>query len=222
MYTIKQLAEAAGTHKTGIRRTITALGLSDQLTKDQNGVVQIPDHVAELVLRQYQNEQEPTAPDPETVSEPVPEQQDSTTSGTQAVMVEALTAQLQAKDEQIAALTKLLEAQQQITRANQQTIDSLTAALTAAQQLHAGTITAQLQERTPAHDQTAAPIVEAEPEPAEDPKTEERTEETAARAVNDPPEPPTTAETENAHTPAPQKEKAATGLFSWLKRKAGR
>lgn len=124
--TIKELADRCGTHKTGIRRTIDRLGLSDQLTKDENGVVQIPEHIAEQVAAQYQT----TPETPEEQPQDTPENSEDThhTTAEQALLtaLEALREQLAVKDKQI--------------ETQQQTIATLTAALSNAQTLHAGTM----------------------------------------------------------------------------------
>lgn len=129
--TIKQLADLCGTHKTGIRRTIDRLGLSDQLLKDENGVVQIPEHIAEKVAAQYQNE--PETPQDTQEQKPEPYQNPS---------VQALLTALDALKEQLAVKDRQLETQAQQIAAQQQTIDTLTTALSTAQALTAGSLQA--------------------------------------------------------------------------------
>lgn len=112
--TIKELADRCGTHKTGIRRTIDRLGLSDQLTRDENGVIQVPDFVSAKVSEQYQTTKEQPTPDTMT-----PEQ---------------------ALQSLIDILRGQLEAQNAVIRAQQETIDTLTKALSNSQALQAGSL----------------------------------------------------------------------------------
>ena len=157
METIKQLADRVGTHKTGIRRTIERLGLSDQLERDETGVIQVPDTVAEQVAEQYQKIPETTQDESEQSPEQVPtHQQDALQTA-----IEALTAQLTAKDEQIAAM-------QSTITALMGNVSQLTDALTRAQALHAGTIQQQIS--STAADEAGgreAPVTAPEPKTAD-------------------------------------------------------
>lgn len=157
METIKQLADRCGTHKTGIRRTIDRLGLADQLERDETGVIQVPDTVAEQVAAQYQNTDTTTQNEPEQTPEQVPIQQPDTLQ----TAIEALTAQLTAKDEQIAAM-------QSTITALMGNVAQLTDALTRAQALHAGTIQQQIS--STAADEAGgreAPVTAPEPKTAD-------------------------------------------------------
>lgn len=156
--TIKELADLCGTHKTGIRRTIDRLGLSGQLQKDENGVVQIPKHIVEQVTAQYQD----TAETPQDTQEQKAEQCQNPTE-------QALLAALDALREQLAAKDRQLDAKDQQLAAQQHTIDTLTAALSNAQALHAGTIQQQLTaarvDNRPEPEEPAADQEEPQPQP---------------------------------------------------------
>ncbi len=157
METMKQLADRCGTHKTGIRRTIDRLGLSDQLERDETGVIQVPDTVAEQVAAQYQD----TATTGQNDTEQTPEQVPTQHHDTLQAAIEALTAQLTAKDEQIAAM-------QSTITALMGNVSQLTDALTRAQALHAGTIQQQINSSTAADEEpTPAQHKASEPKTAD-------------------------------------------------------
>lgn len=172
--TIKELADKIGTNKTNVRRTIDRLGLSDQLER-RNNVIDVPEHVVTAVL-EHVAEQHQNAPEQaQNERNAAPQQNRNTSEQALMMALEAMREQLSMKDEQI--------------RAQQQTIDALTAALTTSQALQAGQL------------QTLHHLTAPEPAPvAREPEEEQEQEK------NEAPESPQTHETTPRNDSIPEEQ----------------
>lgn len=89
MITIKELAEELGISKVSVKNHIDALGIRDELVKDGNRFL-LSDAQADAVRASYQKRTATTASKP--------------TQNHDELIIQALTAQLEVKDEQIAML----------------------------------------------------------------------------------------------------------------------
>ena len=164
--TIKEVSVLAGVSKTTIRKRIVEMKLTDTLSKDDRGIVQIPSHAAEMILqsfgaKQTGNQLETSAnrkPEtgnqtskvfgnqPETNQKPAqtgnrkPETENQTLDITTQALIDQLrfqSEQLKEKDRQIESLHNTIDS---LTR----NIEVLSESLGRAQALHAGTIQQQL------------------------------------------------------------------------------
>lgn len=142
MKTLNEVSEMAGVSKTAVRKRLKDLELMAQTEKDEKGVVLVPEEVAETVVSSFGNRAKTTEKlslkqeELEETDQKETENTDKTDENENDLIlsvVDALKGQLEAKDAQIAAL-------QNTNQQQQETIQALTAALAAAQALHAGTI----------------------------------------------------------------------------------
>lgn len=156
MKTLREIAEAAHVTKPAVRKKASALGLLETFEKNENGVVIVPDSVADTLVSAFvkvsdtvTETQEIPAETEETKVETVSESPLEKSISILETTVETLREQLAAKDRQI--------------EAQQNTIDTLTAALSAAQALHAGSIQIFQQIAQEAEDQTAEAVHVVDP-----------------------------------------------------------
>lgn len=229
--TIKELADQLQTNKMNVRRTIDRLHLTDQLVRDKNGVIDVPSHVATVVMAQYNSDTAQPAQETGTPSQKAEQPAQHTTTAEQALMLalEAMREQLTTKDRQ-------LETQAQQIAAQQQTIDTLTAALSASQALQAGqlqtlhqltapvTVTARTEE-TPENEPESVPVEHEAPHPHSDrpdkPQTsgEEKVNKTIT-AQSEPVERPSEApQGKQEPKRVVKKEQTPKGLWGLFKRK---
>ena len=131
--TVKQLADSLGVTKTAIRKRFTEDFRANHLQTTANGVIIISDEGCKLIAETLQTTANQIPQTAETVTE---NPENSLLETTIAVLRE----QLAVKDSQIAA-------QQEQIKTLTQSLHDTTAALTAAQALHAGTIQQQLTEQ---------------------------------------------------------------------------
>lgn len=131
--TVKQLADSLGVTKTAIRKRFTEDFRANHLQTTANGVIIISDEGCKLIAETLQTTANQIPQTAETVTE---NPENSLLETTIAVLRE----QLAVKDSQIAA-------QQEQIKTLTQSLHDTTAALTAAQALHAGTIQQQLTDK---------------------------------------------------------------------------
>lgn len=224
MVTIKELADKLNTHKTGIRRTIAALELTDRLQRDEKGVILIPDDVAKQVAEQYQNSTETTRNAPQHSLEHEPEQHQNTAEQPFHDVLEVLREQLKAKDQQIAA-------QQQTIDALTGTVGQLTSALDRAQALHAGTIAERLEDKAQptGSEEPDAVFTDDKTESADSPRHYTEQVKTEHHVETRPAESPTADFQAGSNEVTPQESKTRssapqrrTRLFSFLSPRRGR
>lgn len=164
--TIKEVSVLAGVSKTTIRKRIVEMKLTDTLSKDGRGIVQIPSYTAEMILQSFGEKQTGNQPEtsenrkpeignqaikvfgnqPETNQKPAqtgnrkPETENQTLDITTQALIDQLrfqSEQLKEKDRQIEALHNTIDS---LTH----NIEVLSESLGRAQALHAGTIQQQL------------------------------------------------------------------------------
>lgn len=142
MKTLNEVARMAGVSKTAIRKRLKDLELMQETEKDEKGVVLVPETAVEIVVLSFGKRAkiEEKPPLKQEKVEETGQREGENTDKTDAnendlisSVVELLKGQLEAKDAQIASL-------QNTNQQQQETIQALTAALAAAQALHAGTI----------------------------------------------------------------------------------
>lgn len=124
--TVKELADLCGSYKTAVRRTLDRLDLNDRLTRDESGAIQIPDDVAELVINQLRTTSDaPEAPE----TEPTGNSDTVTLSLVEMLrgQLEAQNAIIQHQQETIATLTQALSNAQLLTAGTLQTLNQITA-----------------------------------------------------------------------------------------------
>lgn len=152
--TVKQLAEELGVSKPTISKAITDLGLQGNLHKIGNRFI-LEDSEIDAIKSQILQTPRPQEPqEMETATEKQSEKAETETEKTLISLLESqitiLSQQLQVKDNQIAA-------QQEQIKTLTQSLHDTTAALTAAQALHAGTIQQQLADKQASHEGQAEP-----------------------------------------------------------------
>lgn len=209
MQTLKQLADYLGTTKTTIRNKLTELDLMTETTKNDKGVIVIPDHVCDLVIDYYRKTVK--QPDNEPQSEP-----ESKVDNNPVVLalIDQLTAQLAVKDAQIASMQQTIDSLSEHAKQQQSNIATLTTALHNAQALNAGTLqtfqqlTKAAEPQQPEQaDTSSTPEAEippdaepSEPEPpkAAEPQPAQQAEPQQAADTNDTPSEPPRKPTSNA------------------------
>lgn len=138
--TVKQLADSLGVTKTAIRKRFTEDFRANHVQTTANGVIIISDEGCKLIAETLQTTANQIPQTAETVTE---SPENSLLETTIAVLRE----QLAEKDKQIAALTSALTTSQEQVKQLTDSLHDTTAALTAAQALHAGTIQQQLSDK---------------------------------------------------------------------------
>lgn len=187
MQTLKQLADYLGTTKTTIRNKLTELDLMGETTKNDKGVIVIPDHVCSLVIDYYRKTAKQPEPEPE--SEP-----ESNVDNNPVILalIDQLTAQLAVKDAQIASMQQTIDSLSEHAKQQQSTIDNLSFALNNAQALNAGTLqtfqqlTTKTADPQPAEQADTSSTPEAEPaQPAQQPAEPQQAEPQQAADTSD-------------------------------------
>lgn len=138
--TVKQLADSLGVTKTAIRKRFTEDFRANHLQTTANGVIIISDEGCKLIAETLQ-----------TTANQIPQTAETVTENTENSLLETTIAvlreQLSEKDKQITALTSALTTSQEQVKQLTESLHDTTAALTAAQALHAGTIQQQLTDK---------------------------------------------------------------------------
>lgn len=142
--TVKQLAEELGVSKPTISKAITDLGLQGNLHKIGNRFILEDSEISAIKSQIMQKSEPQEVQKSETSTEKQSKKAETDTEKTLISLLESqitiLSQQLQVKDNQIAA-------QQEQIKTLTQSLHDTTAALTAAQALHAGTIKQQLTDK---------------------------------------------------------------------------
>lgn len=143
--TVKQLADSLGVTKTAIRKRFTEDFRANHLQTTANGVIIISDKGCKLIAKTLQ-----------TTANQIPQAAETVTENTENSLLQTTIAvlreQLAVKDSQIAALTSALTTSQEQVKQLTESLHDTTAALTAAQALHAGTIKQQLADKQASHE----------------------------------------------------------------------
>ena len=166
--TIKQLANQLGVSKTTISKAISALGLSNRLNRSGNKYI-ISDEQTEQIKMQIANSRPQTASEKsqtankksqtaseksqttseksQTASEKSQTANDKSQLENQKALIEVLQKQLALLNEQLSIKDGQIKAYQEQIHILTNSLHDATAALTAEQALHAGTIQRQLTEQ---------------------------------------------------------------------------
>lgn len=138
--TVKQLADSLGVTKTAIRKRFTEDFRANHVQTTANGVIIISDEGCKLIAETLQ-----------TTANQIPQTAETVTANPENSLLETTIAvlreQLSEKDKQITALTSALTTSQDQIKQLTESLHDTTAALTAAQALHAGTIKQQLTDK---------------------------------------------------------------------------
>lgn len=138
--TVKQLADSLGVTKTAIRKRFTEDFRANHVQTTANGVIIISDEGCKLIAETLQ-----------TTANQIPQTAETVTANPENSLLETTIAvlreQLSEKDKQITALTSALTTSQEQVKQLTESLHDTTAALTAAQALHAGTIKQQLTDK---------------------------------------------------------------------------
>lgn len=143
--TIKELADELGVSKPTVSKAIDALGIQDELRKVGNRFL-LSDTQSEMVKMQItQNSEMPITKktQEETKSKPLISQNE-----TEKSLISLLETQITILQEQLTVKDGQIAAQQEQIRTLTESLHDTTAALTAAQALHAGTIKQQLTDKS--------------------------------------------------------------------------
>ena len=138
--TVKQLADSLGVTKTAIRKRFTEDFRANHVQTTANGVIIISDEGCKLIAETLQTTANQIPQIAETVTE-------NTENSLLQTTIAVLREQLSEKDKQITALTSALTTSQEQVKQLTESLHDTTAALTAAQALHAGTIQQQLTDK---------------------------------------------------------------------------
>lgn len=157
--TVKQLAEELGVSKPTISKAITDLGLQGNLHKIGNRFILEDSEISAIKSQIMQKPEPQEVQKSETSTEKQSKKAETDTEKTLISLLESqitiLSQQLQVKDNQIAA-------QQEQIKTLTQSLHDTTAALTAAQALHAGTIQQQLTEQQASSESVSEDVPEPE------------------------------------------------------------
>lgn len=156
--TIKELADELGVSKPTVSKAIDALGIQGELRKVGNRFVLSESQAAAVKSQILQSGETETPPKPqdETENEPPKPQSEMEKS-----LISLLESQITILQEQLTVKDSQIAAQQDQIKQLTQSLHDTTAALTAAQALHAGTIKQQLT------DKQVVSEGQSEPEPEE-------------------------------------------------------
>lgn len=155
--TVKQLADSLGVTKTAIRKRFTEDFRANHVQTTANGVIIISDEGCKLIAETLQTTANQIPQIAETVTE-------NTENSLLQTTIAVLREQLSEKDKQITALTSALTTSQEQVKQLTESLHDTTAALTAAQALHAGTIQQQLTEQQASSESVSEDVPVPEPE----------------------------------------------------------
>jgi len=142
--TVKQLAEELGVSKPTISKAITDLGLQGNLHKIGNRFI-LED--AEIAAIKSQIMQTPEPQEPKETETATEKQSEKAENETENALISLLKSQITILSQQLAVKDSQIAAQQDQIKTLTQSLHDTTAALTAAQALHAGTIQQQLTDK---------------------------------------------------------------------------
>ena len=157
--TIKELADELGVSKPTVSKAIDALGIQGELRKVGNRFVLSESQAAAVksqILQSGETEA-PPKPQEETENEPPKPQIEMEKS-----LISLLESQITILQEQLTVKDSQIAAQQDQIKQLTESLHDTTAALTAAQALHAGTIQQQLTDKQASHEGQAEDVVEPE------------------------------------------------------------
>lgn len=142
--TVKQLAEELGVSKPTISKAISDLGLQGNLHKIGNRFI-LEDSEIDAIKSQIL--QTPRPPEPQETETATEKQSEKAETDTEKTLISLLESQITILQEQLTVKDSQIAAQQEQIRTLTESLHDTTAALTAAQALHAGTIQQQLSDK---------------------------------------------------------------------------
>lgn len=142
--TVKQLAEELGVSKPTISKAISDLGLQGNLHKIGNRFIL---EETEIQAIKSQITQTPRPPEPQETETETEKQSEKAETETEKTLISLLESQITILSQQLAVKDSQIAAQQEQIKTLTESLHDTTAALTAAQALHAGTIQQQLTEQ---------------------------------------------------------------------------
>lgn len=142
--TVKQLAEELGVSKPTISKAISDLGLQGNLHKIGNRFIL---EETEIQAIKSQITQTPRPPEPQETETATEKQSEKSENETEKTLISLLESQITILSQQLAVKDGQIAAQQEQIKTLTESLHDTTAALTAAQALHAGTIQQQLTEQ---------------------------------------------------------------------------
>lgn len=142
--TVKQLAEELGVSKPTISKAITDLGLQGNLHKIGNRFILDDSEIAAI---KSQILQVPESQEPQKSETTTEKQSEKVENDTEKTLISLLESQITILSQQLAVKDSQIAAQQEQIKTLTQSLHDTTAALTAAQALHAGTIQQQLTDK---------------------------------------------------------------------------
>lgn len=157
--TVKQLAEELGVSKPTISKAIIDLGLQGNLHKIGNRFI-LED--AEIQAIKSQITQTPRPPEPQETETATENQSKKAENETEKTLISLLESQITILSQQLAVKDSQIAAQQDQIKTLTQSLHDTTAALTAAQALHAGTIQQQLTDKQASSEGVSEDVVEPE------------------------------------------------------------
>lgn len=155
--TVKQLAEELGVSKPTISKAISDLGLQGNLHKIGNRFILEETEIQAIKL---QITQTPRPPEPQETETATEKQSKKAETETEKTLISLLESQITILSQQLAVKDGQIAAQQEQIKTLTESLHDTTAALTAAQALHAGTIQQQLVEQQASSES----VSEGEPE----------------------------------------------------------
>lgn len=159
--TVKQLADSLGVSKPTISKAISELGLQEHLHKVGNRFVL---EEAEIQAIKSQVLQAPKSQEPQETKTPIENQSKKSETISEKSIISLLEAQVTILSQQLSVKDSQIAAQQEQIKQLTESLHDTTAALTAAQALHAGTIKQQLTEKQTSLDEQSEDVPEPEPQ----------------------------------------------------------
>ena len=147
--TIKELADSLGVSKPTISKAIDTLGIQGDLRRVSNRFVLSEPQIEAVKSQILQNTETKSAENtPKFTTNEPPESE----SETEKVLISSLQSQITMLQEQLSVKDAQIAAMQQQLQTLTDSLHDTTAALTAAQALHAGTIKQQLADKQASHE----------------------------------------------------------------------
>ena len=157
--TVKQLAEELGVSKPTISKAISDLGLQGNLHKIGNRFIL---EETEIQAIKSQITQTPRPPEPQEKETATEKQSEKSENETEKTLISLLESQITILSQQLAVKDGQIAAQQEQIKTLTESLHDTTAALTAAQALHAGTIQQQLTDKQASCEGQSEDVVEPE------------------------------------------------------------
>lgn len=147
--TIKELADSLGVSKPTISKAIDTLGIQGDLRRVSNRFVLSEPQIEAVKSQILQNTETKSAENTPKLTTNEPTESESET---EKVLISSLQSQITMLQEQLSVKDAQIAAMQQQLQTLTDSLHDTTAALTAAQALHAGTIQQQLADKQASHE----------------------------------------------------------------------